>query len=586
MRETLAKILRILNSQEKKTFTWLTALTALSAGLEMLSLTLVIPAISILVDSDGFLPNSSFTSSFNTLSINHRAVIGICVLVFVFFLKNIFNAAVKAKQFAFQSQIEIRISNDLLGKYLKQPYAFHLQTNSSELYRNLIDIAQLIETTIAPSLLLICESLVIIGLIILLLIIEPSGFLAVLVVFGLFTFLFTRLLNKSAQRHGQIRRDALGRKLRVLQDCFNGIKEIRISGREQIFLEQFGVENTRYATSSIRFLYLKQLPAYFLEIVIIGALGLLVIVLAIRGSSPTNSITVLAIFGAAAFRVLPSLNRVITAVQNLRFGSATLDSVVEGMEVVEVRDLSAQTEMAFEKQIAFLNVSFSYGLDSDEAIRDVNFTIEKGSNVGIIGKSGAGKSTIIDLLLGLNSATSGRIQVDGVDIATCLSAWRKNIGYVPQNVHISDLTIKENIAFGVPMDDIDESKLVAAIEMAQLKIFISNLADGVNSRVGENGLQISGGERQRIGIARALYSNPQVLILDEPTSSLDAETEVELLSQIKNLNRMMTVIMVTHRVKNVENSDKVLLISDGRIAAMGNYADVISFIPKSLDDLA
>jgi len=586
MRETLAKILRILNSQEKKTFTWLTVLTVLSAVLEMFSLTLVVPATSILVDSEGFLPNSSFTASFNELSTNHRVVIGMSVMVFVFLLKNIFNAAVKAKQFAFQSQIEIRISNELLGKYLKQPYAFHLQTNSSEMYRNLIDIAQLIETTIAPSLLLICESLVIIGLIILLLIVEPSGFLAVLVVFGLFTFLFTRLSNKSAQRHGQIRRDALGRKLRVLQDCFNGIKEIRISGREQIFLEHFGVENTRYATSSSRFLYLKQLPAYFLEIIVIGTLGLLVIVLTIRGSSPTDSIIILAIFGAAAFRVLPSLNRVITAFQNLRFGSATLDSVIEGIEVVEVRDLSAHTEMAFEKQIAFLNVGFSYGPDSDEAIRNVNFTIEKGSNVGIIGKSGAGKSTIIDLLLGLNSATSGRIQVDGVDIATCLSAWRKNIGYVPQNVYISDLTIKENIAFGVPMDDIDESKLVAAIEMAQLEIFISNLADGVNSRVGENGLQISGGERQRIGIARALYSNPQVLILDEPTSSLDAETEAKLLLQIENLNRMMTVIMVTHRVKNVENCDKIFLISDGQIAAMDNYANVISLIPKSLDDMA
>jgi len=586
MRVTIVKSLRMLNHQEKKTFTWLAALTVLSAVLEMLSLTLIVPAMSILVDPDSSLPNSSLTESFNALSTNHRVVIGMTVLVFVFILKNVFSAAVKAKQFVFQSQIEIRISDDLLSKYLKQPYAFHLQTNSSEMYRNLIDIAQLIETTIAPSLLLVCETLVIIGLITLLLIVEPSGFSVVLVVFGLFTLLFTRLSNNSAQHHGQIRRDALGSKLRVLQDCFNGIKEIRISGREQIFFERFGFENTRYATASSRFLYLKQLPAYFLEIIVIGSLGLLVIVLTIRGSSPSDSVTTLAIFGAAAFRVLPSLNRVITAFQNLRFGSSTLDSVIEAFEFVEVRDLSAQTEMAFEKQIAFLNVGFSYGPDSDEAIRDVNFTIEKGSNVGIIGKSGAGKSTIIDLLLGLNSATSGRIQVDGVDIATCLSAWRKNIGYVPQNVYISDLTIKENIAFGVPMDDIDERKLVAAIEMAQLETFISNLADGVNSRVGENGLQVSGGERQRIGIARALYSNPKVLILDEPTSSLDVETEVDLLRQIENLNKIMTVITITHRVKNVENCDKVLLISEGRIAAMGKYADVISLISKSLDDSA
>ena len=408
MRETLAKILRMLNSHEKKTFMWLTALTVLSAILEMLSLTLVIPATSILVDSEGFLPNSAFTASFNALSTNQRVVIGMGVMVVVFLFKNIFNAAVKAKQFTFQSQIEIRISNELLGKYLKQPYAFHLQTNSSELYRNLIDIAQLVETTIAPSLLLICESLVIIGLIILLLIVEPSGFLAVLVVFGLFTILFTRLSNKSAQHHGQIRRDALGRKLRVLQDCFNGIKEIRINSREQVFCDQFEIENIRYATSSSRFLYLKHLPAYFLEMIVVGALGLLVIVLTIRGSSPTDSITILAIFGAAAFRVLPSLNRVITAFQNLRFGSATLDSVVEGIEVVEIQDLSAHTEMEFDNQIAFQNVGFKYGPESHEAIREVNFTIEKGSNVGIIGKSGAGKSTIIDLLLGLNSASSTR----------------------------------------------------------------------------------------------------------------------------------------------------------------------------------
>jgi ABC-type multidrug transport system fused ATPase/permease subunit len=583
MLHTLKKTWWLLTRGEKKTFAWLTFLTVLSATLEMVSLAIVIPATSVLIDSNSVLPSSPLTSEFNALSSTSRVVIGMTALTAIFVLKNLYNAIIKAKQFAFQSKIEVRVSDKLLNKYLRQPFQFHLKTNSSDMYRNLLEIGQLIDTTIAPALLLVCETIVIVGIAALLLFVEPRGFLAVVAVFSLFSVFFSRWSNKSAKHYGQDRRDALGNRLKVLHDCFNGVKEIQIYGRETVFLKRFSSENSKYAIASQKFLYLKFLPTYFLEIIVVGALGLLATILAISAKSPTETITTLAVFGAAAFRILPSLNRTINAVQALRFGSPTLDGVIEGLELIERKEPIESKKMEFENSIEFRNVGFRYGNQNAETIKNVSFKISKDTAIGIIGESGAGKSTIIDLLLGLHTPTSGSIEVDGIDIATNLPGWRENIGYVPQNVFISDTTIKENIAFGLTAQNIDQEKLASAIRRAQLEDFLSKQEDGINARVGEHGLEISGGERQRIGIARALYGNPKVLVLDEPTSALDSGTEDDFLREIEELKKSITVIVVTHRMRIIKNCEKILSISEGRIESEGNYSEIISLTKELLD---
>jgi len=584
MKSTIKKIWELFTRREKKTFISLSILTVVSALLEMLSLSLIVPATSILIESDGSPYNFAFVSAVNNLPDKYRITFGMTLLVLVFVLKNFFNAVVKYRQFLFQSNIEIRVSNDLLTKYLDQSYSYHLQTNSSELSRNLIDIAQLVETTVAPMFLLISEFLVIIGVTALLLVVEPKGFLAVVSIFSLFGILFIRWSSHLASGYGEDRKASAGNKLRVLYDCFHGIKEIQVYSRESLFVRRFKNETTKNAISSRKFLYLKYLPTYFLEVIVVGALGFLATILVVSEKSPTTIVTTLAVFGGSAFRILPSLNRTVNAIQNLKFGSVTLESVVLGMGLLSTdSDSNKCQKLDFEHQIVMRDVCFKYSDESKQVITDVNMTIAKGTSLGIIGSSGAGKSTIVDLLLGIHLPTSGCIEVDGISISQHIAAWRRNIGYVPQEIFLSDLTIRENIAFGLEANNIDDAMIEKAVRGAQLETFISKLERGVNSLVGENGLQISGGERQRIGIARALYSNPKVLLLDEATSSLDINTEEDLMRAIENLKNFMTIIIVTHRLNNVRSCEKIALVNDGQIRAFGDFKTVCGSLPIDLD---
>jgi len=572
MKSTMMKIWRILKFGEKKIFVVLTMLTVIGAILEMLSLSLIVPATSILIEPNRALPDSALTSVINEMPAKYRVIIGMITLFSIFVLKNLFNAVVKRRQFSFQSSLEIRISDELLTKYLHQPYAFHLQTNSSELSRNLLDIAQLIETTVAPMLLLLSEFLVIIGISALLLVIEPKGFLGVIIVFSLFGFMFTRWSNRRSSGYGLDRNIALGRKIKATQECFQGIKEIQIYSRESTFIRRFSEANTRNAVASQKFLYLKFLPTYFLEIIVIGSLGFLASILVVSEKSPSTIVTTLAVFGAAAFRILPSLNRVINAIQNLRFGSATLENVISGISLPSLsEDSKDDRKLKFANRIVMRDVCFQYGSDTAQVMRNTNLTIIKGTSLGIIGSSGAGKSTIVDLLLGVHLPNSGCIEVDGINISNNISAWRRNIGYVPQEIFLSDSTIRENIAFGYDESDIDDSMVEKAIQGAQLGTFVSGLDLGINSRIGENGVQISGGERQRIGIARALYSSPNVLILDEATSALDIETEEWVMQAIEKLKKTMTVIVVTHRINSVRNCENIALVKDGDIKVFQDF---------------
>lgn len=572
MKSTMMKIWQMLKFEEKKTFVTLTIFTVVGAILEMLSLSLIVPATSILVEPDRTLPNSALTSILNDVSSQYRVIIGMITLVSIFALKNLFNAVVKRRQFSFQSNLEIRISEELLTKYLRQPYTFHLKTNSSEMGRNLIDVAQLIETTIAPMLLLLSEFLVIVGITALLLVIEPKGFIAVVIVFSLFGLIFTRWSNRLSSGYGLDRNVALGRKIKAIQECLQGIKEIQIYSRESTFIQRFSEANTKNARANQKFLYLKYLPTYFLEIIVIGSLGFLASILVISEKSPSTIVTTLAVFGAAAFRILPSLNRIINAIQSLRFGSATLENVVSGISLpTPPNDLDDDLPLKFENRIVMRDICFKYDSESTQVIKNANLSILKGTSLGIIGSSGAGKSTIIDLLLGLHPPSSGCIEVDGVNISNNISAWRRNIGYVPQEIFLSDLTIRENIAFGYDESDIDDLMVETAIKGAQLETFVSKLEHGINSSIGENGLQISGGERQRIGIARALYSNPKVLVLDEATSALDVDTEEGVMQAIEMLKEFMTVIIVTHRINSVRNCEKIALVKDGDIKVFQDF---------------
>jgi len=316
-------------------------------------------------------------------------------------------------------------------------------------------------------------------------------------------------------------------------------------------------------------------PRLALEWLAIFGLAALILGMVVQGRALADAAPIIGAFAAAAFRLMPSLNRILGSIQTLRYMSPVIDILHQQVQWHFGRAFESLTQLKFGRCIHFENVSFSYKPESGSVLRQVSLMIQKGKTVGFIGASGSGKSTLIDVLLGLLQPECGRVLVDGRDVQENLSAWRAMIGYVPQFIYLTDDTLRRNIAFGVPDDQIDHSAVVDAIKVAQLEAFVADLPEGIDTLVGEQGVRLSGGQRQRIGIARALYRNPDVLVFDEATSALDNKTEQEVMRPIVAMHGLKTIVLIAHRLSTVEHCDYIYKLEAGRIVAEGSPEEIL-----------
>ena len=544
--------------------------------LETLSVGMVIPTVGILLQPDylsQFIWVEQILSYLGDPRGERLVLTGLLLLVAIFTLKNIFLFFQVLCQGTFVYSTQREVAAILFRNYLTKPYSFYLQTNSSVLIRNLTtEIDSFCHYVLMPILNLTSEVLVVLSLLILLVVVEPIPTLCLgLCLIGI-TLVFYRFTNSKVARWGKARQLADEEKIKCLQQGFGGIKQIMLSRNLDYFLHLFHRPNIISGLMTKREYILQYLPKQFIEILAISGLVGVCIFMVLQERSGLEVMAILSLLATAGFRLIPSFSRILRNLQSIRFGWASVDVLNEELGNVENKNSQSPgvnngNHITFDCNFTLTNVSFSYGQNKKEILREVNLEVKKGECIGIVGESGAGKSTLSNLLLGLVSPTSGVLEVDGCRIhSENIQSWQQIIGYVPQEIYLLDDTIERNIAFGINDAVIEHSRVGDVVKKAGIQKYISSLDEGLNSKIGERGVRLSGGQRQRIGIARALYQNPQVLVLDEATSALDAKTEEGILEELHLMKGNVTMIIIAHRPSTLQFCDRIYRIADGRLA--------------------
>jgi len=571
---------RLLTGHERRNLVGIIALTFVGMALETLSLGIVVPIIGILTQDDYQQKYPFIVEIFGSLSREELISTVMVAMVLIYVVRSVFLLWSSWVQKGFSAKLSGRLSQRLFTIYLRQPYIFHLEHNSATLMRNSRNANVVVTGGIDPVLVLLTDGLVALALFALLIVVEPLGTVVTLAMFGFGAWFFQLLTRKRIESWGDQRNLHEGMILQHLQQGLAGAKDVKILGRESEFLHQ----HERHLTESLRinrvYSVLQTVPRAWMEILTISGLAALVISMIVQQKSFTEIIPTLGLFAAAAFRVMPSVNRLLSALQTLIYSRAIISSVFADFKL-DAPDLNERIiEHVFGDRLELHDVSFQYPTAARPSLQDVSLIIRRGEAVGFVGPSGAGKSTLVDVILGLFAPTSGEVRVDGQNIQTNLRNWQNQIGYVPQSIYLTDDTLRRNVAFGLSDENIDDQLVANAIRLAQLEEFVESLPDRIETVVGERGVRLSGGQRQRIGIARALYHNPGVLVLDEATSSLDTPTEHGVMQAVQALQGSKTVIIVAHRLSTVEYCDRLYRIEDSRITEEGTFAEVVKQTSK------
>ena len=574
MMATLEGIWRLLLARERRTAVIQFGLMLVGMVIETFSIGLVIPLLALLSNTTGTDGNPIIGALKTGLGMSDQGDFVAAVFLgffLIYLVKTVFLAFLAWRQAWFAFSIQSSLSQRLFTHYLRLPFTFHLQRNSAELIRNVTLEVGTFSETLYFGLQLATEILVLIGIGSLLLAVEPFGALAVVGVLGIAGWGFLRFTRSHITAWGRAQQHHQGLRLQHLQQGLGSVKDVKLLGREQEFINLYGDHTRRALRSGQRQLILQQLPRLWLELLAVGGLVTLVLVMVSRGHPLDALLPTLGLFAAAAFRLMPSITRVINAIQTLRYGLAAISNLNRELDQAEVPEhpepsaLPGGAMSPLASAIAVQSVGYRYPGADRQSLTDVSLTIRRGESVGLIGASGAGKSTLVDVLLGLLPPTTGRILIDDRDMAMGLRGWQNQIGYVPQSIYLTDDTLRRNVAFGVPDGDIDDAAVWKALAAARMEEFARSLTEGLDLVVGERGIRLSGGQRQRIGIARALYHNPSVLVLDEATSALDAETETGVMDAVRALKGDKTIIIVTHRLSTIQHCDRLYRLDNGRI---------------------
>lgn len=540
--------------------------------LEMVGIGLILPVVTLLTKPDMIFENSivrQMSVYINLPSQKNLILIGVVALILVYMVKNIYLGFLAWMQSRFVYGTQSEMAQKLFAIYLKQPYTFHLQHNTAHLMRNVqSEIGMFINGFIIPALMILAEVMVVVGLLFLLMLVEPLGTLAVAAVICITGGAFYLLIQHRLLSWGQQRQFHEGVRIKLLQEGFGGVRDVKLLSREADFLHQYAVHTQKSMKMGRRQYVMLQAPRLWLELLAVVGLAVLISVMTLQGKPLDNFIPILALFAAISFRLMPSANRIIGAVQQLRFSVPVIKLLSREFRLEQkIVQTTLTKKKPFSHKLELVDVSYQYPGTEKLALDRVTLTIRKKEIVGFVGESGSGKSTLIDLMLGLLAPISGAILMDGQDITHDPRPWQSQVGYVPQTIFLSDDTLKRNVAFGIAERDIDDAAVIRAIKTAQLESFVAELPDGLGTIVGERGVRLSGGQRQRIGIARALYHDPSILVLDEATSALDNHTEAEVMKAVEALQGEKTVLIVAHRLTTVKSCNKIYRVDRGRIVS-------------------
>lgn len=569
MNSTIKKINFLVTKRQRKGLIILTLLLFVGMFLEIFGLGILIPGLSIVLDPEMIEKTpliKSFRSYFYSFSDQGFIVLFLIFIIVVYFLKSFFILFLNYKQYKFLSNLIANITNNLFSGYLIQPYSFHINRNASELYKNIHVETNYLNIFLSSLITIFIEGGFVFSVLLALIYIEPFGAIFIFLFYGLLTLMFLKFTKKRLKAWGRIREEVDLQISKIALEGLGGIKDLLILGRTNYFINYFSNEIYKRARLTSNQGTLSQIPRLYLELISVLGIISFIIILILQGKDTTDLIAILGLFVAATFRIIPSLNRIIGSVQSLKYYMPSVDIIYKEISLrsqIKVNE-NLQKNFKFSNKIELRKVNFNF-IDRTPVLMDINLEIKKSQIIGIIGESGSGKSTLIDLIIGLHKPTTGKILIDGVSDYHNIQSWKNEIGYVSQSIYLTDDTIENNIALGIPNDKVDKLRISEVLKLVQLDRFINKLDLGTHTKVGERGVQLSGGQRQRIGIARAIYHDPSILIFDEATSALDSQTENEVLKSIKNFKGEKTIIMIAHRLSTLKDCDLIYEMKNNKL---------------------
>jgi ATP-binding cassette, subfamily B, bacterial PglK len=585
--ETFKKILLLLTPNERKKGALLIVMILIMATIDAVGVASILPFVAVLTNPTLIETNIILNTMFHYFSFfgvknkkDFFFVLGFLVFFFLVF-SLIFKAATSYLQVRFVLLREYSIGRLFVERYLNQPYSWFLGRNSADLGKTILsEVTAVVGSVISPLMEIIARSFVVIALIILLLITNAKLTIIITIIiggsYGVIFFSFRMYLNHI----GELRVKNNNLRFRAVSEAFGAAKEIKARGLEKNYIKNYSKAAYMYNRNQVSAYIVSQLPRFFLEALAFGGMILIILYQMEQSSNFNNALPIISLYIFAGYRLMPAIQQIYSSFSSLTFTSPSLDNLFFDLKELELFEENKDKKILnHKKSINLKNVYFTYPNSQVPVLKNINLNIPAKSFIGIIGPTGSGKTTVVDIILGLLKPTKGTLEVDGKIITKKnVRSWQRTIGYVPQYIYLSDDTIAANIAFGIDSNDICQERVKKVSKIANMHDFIeSELPKQYKTTVGERGVRLSGGQRQRIGIARALYHNPQLLILDEATNSLDTETEMIIMNAINNLNKEITVIKIAHRLNTLENCDIIFKIENGHLVAQGTLNKMLNY---------
>ncbi len=560
---SIFNIYQTIGSERKKIKLFI-FLILISALLEIAGIALVVPVLTLILSSSEninitipFLSEKSFVFKKDKLM-----VIAVFSIFILYLFKSLFLGYFNFWRSKFIFSLNELISKKLFTIYLYQPYKFHLSRNSSIFTRNLISVQNYIRN-IDQTAHLVTEAIILLSFFLVLLLYEPVVTFYIALISLIFSLVYTKKISPINFKLGEQSHVATQNIIKSINQGLFGIKDIKLYGREEDFLKSFNENINKFSHSLRIFEFLQPLSRILLEFLAVILIITSVMILYFLEYKNNEIIIFIALLAAVGFKLIPSVNKILFAVQHLKYYLPLSKNIFNELNLESTKKDENNKKIIFEKQISINNLKYRY--EDNYVLNNINLDINKNTSVGIIGKTGSGKTTLINIILGLLDDIDGEIKIDGKKFSLNNRSWQNKIGYVPQNIYIIDDSIKKNIAFGISDEKINDKRIMNSLKIAQMYDFTMNLPQNINTNVGENGAQLSGGQIQRLGIARAVYNDPDILIFDEPTSSLDQETEKNFIEEIKKFKLNKTIIIISHRKEPLHFCDEIYKLENNKL---------------------
>jgi ATP-binding cassette subfamily C protein len=583
------KVYALFDRRDKILYSGLFVLMIIGAFLEVAGISAVPAFVATLAVPEQIREYPMAAEVLDTLGITsarEMVIWGASAMIVVYGLKNAFLTFLAYAQARMTEHQRVRLATHLFREYMEAPYEFHLSRNSAELLRNVnVETKEIISGIVNPVLNLVLAVVMTGSIVALLILTTPWIALVGVALVGVSSWAFMRILKKRMTYYGKEAKKERKESIKAVNQGLGAFQPTRVLGRESYFVKAYHDSIARFAKYR-RFLQTTRgSTSPYLEFVAVTGLMVIVFSLIITGTDLRTMIPMLGLYGAAIARLRGTVSGIANSINQVRFSMAAVDAVVDDLWLLEDEKRSAEASrvqrrssderrLHLDRSIDMEEVTYRYPNTEVPALDNITLSIEKGSSVAFVGATGSGKTTLVNVILGLLIPQEGSIAVDGTEIHSNLRAWQANLGYIPQEIYLLDDTIRRNIAFGVPDEEIDDQKVWKAIRAAQLEDFILDLPEGLETEAGERGVRISGGQRQRVGLARALYHDPEVLVMDEATSALDNETEQLVMQAINSLKNDRTLIMIAHRLTTVRDCDELFFLKKGQIEATGTYEEL------------